>query len=316
MTASETPARLPALFQHSKREQWGLAILVFSDQGTLRLQFQDGQQRTFAATHSHLLERVTRPLDETIEVVNDLRALLPDSSGKRIDRKKLPITFDEQRTYFEKMYPEGFADETYVETHRGKEGGRALKKHRDATVERAKALLTKKALNGGDESEIFDGMVELLNSSDLVPPSLRKVLGKVAEPQREIVVRALGTLLYGKKSIADRFDQWVSTLKMATDESPSWQLATFFLGTTLPAKYSVVKTEVYDKQAAWVAPGLKCGTDPSGSTYERLLVMVETISNKLTDAGHEPRDLLDVYEFMNTTFKPAARKEILAQRAS
>src|SRR5690242_18047779 len=51
----------PRLFEHVKRQQWGLAILARESPDSRSFQFEDGQMRTFKQPFLSLLREVKRP---------------------------------------------------------------------------------------------------------------------------------------------------------------------------------------------------------------------------------------------------------------
>ena len=72
-----------ALYRHSRREQWGLAILALEEGDRRRYQFEDGRMRTFKKGYWRLLVEVSRPDDETRTIVGDLISKLDVSVARR-----------------------------------------------------------------------------------------------------------------------------------------------------------------------------------------------------------------------------------------
>ena len=53
-----------------------------------------------------------------------------------------------------------------------------------------------------------------------------------------------------------------------------------------------------------------------GILYERLANMTKDVKARLGEAGFEPRDMLDVTDFMWATLRPMAQKVILKMRSA
>ena len=68
-TSAETPseAAAPKLYQHTKRPEWGLAILAW-DRGSRRaFQFEDGKLRVFKQGYYEMVEEVSGAVDREAE---------------------------------------------------------------------------------------------------------------------------------------------------------------------------------------------------------------------------------------------------------
>lgn len=305
---------IPALVRHTKRAQWGLAIVVRKLDDRAIVQFQDGRLRKFKEGYYHMLESVDRPYDVTMELVDALRSMLPDEDQKKREKRRRPIEIDEQVEYFGEKYDGGFVAEDYTTTHRGDGRKRPLKRHRDGLVAKAAEKLTRKALSG-DLEVAWKGMVSVLKMSDLVAAKERKVFAGIDEDDRQDVVDAVRVLLYGKALLTQRFDACVSVMERAMGQTPSWPLMTFYPGVVHAKEEVVVAPDLYQRQARWMAPGLRCSDRPMGLLYERMRAMVQGVREALLKREFEPRDMLDVRDFMWLTLKPAARTRILEMRA-
>ena len=79
-------------------------------------------------------------------------------------------------------------------------------------------------------------------------------------------------------------------------------------------EYVVVKASVFREQSKWMAPGMQLPTQSSGSVYQRLLRIAESIKDRLIRAECIPSDMMDVYEFISITMRPKGRKMIAEMR--
>lgn len=310
---------LPSLYHHSKRQQWGLGLIIRHRGDRADLQFQDGRMRTLHLNYKHLLEPVDRPYDLARGLVEALEAMAPDELRPRASRGPAPISLLSQARYFRELYPEGFGGDRYRSDRRNDGRKRALLRHRDALIGAAKKMLSKEAIAkhraDGGALLVHAAAVKVANRSDLVSAKERRAFAKIDMVHHEGIAVALRALLHGTSPIAQRFDAWVRTLETAMGQTPSWQLATLFLAAFAPEKHFVVQPKTVERQAEFMAPGLRAGTRPMGVLYERLLGMVHSTRERMLDEGLAPRDMMDVREFMWLTLKPKARKWI-SERAA
>ncbi|MAQ14087.1 MAG: hypothetical protein CMN30_04730 [Sandaracinus sp.] len=304
---------MPTLFRHMKRESWGLGILQSVMDDRIQMQFQDGRNRSFKKGYYHLLDAVDRPMNIAAGIVDALQSMMPEDDRPELNRRILPPSMNEQVEYLRELFPGGFQDEGYAEHHRGDGRKRPLKRHRDALVARAEKHLTRKILQG-DPTEAHKNACKVLTVTGLVGAKERKLFKGIDEAHHEPVMSALRALLYGKSNLIQRMDAYVRALENAMEETPTWELATVFLGAVHPKEHVVVRARVLSLQAEWMAPGLLVSDRPMGLLYERLVTMTKGVHDLLTEAGLEPRDYLDLHDFMWVTLKPAGQKRIMQMR--
>lgn len=304
---------MPTLFRHTKREKWGLGILQTVMDDRIQMQFQDGRNRYFKKGYYHLLDAVDRPMNVAAGIVDALQQMMPEEDRPERKNRILPPSMEEQIEYLRTLFPGGFQDEDYAEHHRGDGRKRPLKRHRDALVARAEKYLTRKTLQG-DPHEAFKASCKVITVTGLVGAKERKKYKAIEEEHHEDVMTALRALLYGKSKLIQRFDAYVRALEKAMGETPSWELATVFPAAVKPKEHPPVRARVQSLQAQWMAPGLLVSDRPMGLLYERLVTMTKGVEDLLNEAGLEPRDFLDIYDFMWITLKPAGQKKIMAAR--
>lgn len=312
--AIDVPGRVPTLFRHTKREQWGLAIVRRKLDDRLQMQFQDGRQRTFKLGYYHFLDAVDRQLDVTLGIVEALESMMDLDEGTTRRERIRPVSMDEQMAYLRELYAAGFQDEAYAEHHRGDGRARPLKRHRDPLVLLAQEHLSKaamrRAMSAEDFTAIHRGANAVVSSTDLVSAKERKLFAAMEASHHEAFADSLHALLYGTSKLIGRVDGFVATLDRALGQSPSWELATLLLGTVHVSEHVVVRERVFSLQSEWTAPGLGVSSRPMGLLYERLRAMAVTVRDQLKEAGFEPRDLLDVGDFMWVTRKPKAQARV------
>lgn len=306
------------LFRHTQREMWGLGIVLARDDDRVKMQFQDGRTRSFANGYYHMLDAVDRPLDLTRSVVNALCSMVDDEAAPRATGPE-PVSFDEQIRFFQAKYPAGFHDAEYMERHRGDGRKKPLKRQRDGLVEKAVKLQKtqmSKWMKAGEYAEIHKAAKGVANVTDLVAAKERKLFASIGEEHHEMLATSLHALLHGTSKLVARMDGFIRTLTTAMGTAPSWGLASVFLGAVHPEQHVVVRGKVLALQCAWMAPGLSVSDNPMGILYERLANMTKDVKARLGEAGFEPRDMLDVTDFMWATLRPMAQKEILKMRSA
>lgn len=308
-TDQEDSAPVPGdrLYQHSKRKQWGLAVLAWEQEGKRGYQFEDGELRVFAERFYGLLAEVECPPEKTARLLSKLgRASGAGKDGKD-DRK---LTFDEQLQVFLEEFPESFAGPAWKGHHRGEGSSRRLKRHRDSAAADAQEQLSKEALDelisAGDHAEILRRMTDIVHATDLVTRAQAEPVAR-AKPSEELS-RGLRSVLYGEGEFEPRFDEYCRLLLEAGRKQLSWPLATSIPALVLPEAHVAVRPTVLAKQAQWAYPRLRYSTKPEGRVYTRILTMARTVRDALTRSGHQPKDLLDIYDYMLVTLRPAAQK--------
>lgn len=316
--ADDVEETLPSLYRHTKRNEWGLGLMIRTLPDRTYMQFQDGRMRLMHLDYSDMLEPVDRPYDIARGLVEALESMAPDElrPGKR--RGPAPISLEEQVAYFRELYVDGFRGDEYTEYHRGDGRKRPLKRHRDGLVERAKKNLAKSGFKQlrkkGGASAVHKEASKIANLTGLVPAKERRAFAEIDEQYHESIATNLRALIHGRSAFPLRFDAWVRALEQAMGQTPTWMLATLFSGIYWPDKHVVVKPKTIEQQARFMAPGLRAGERPMGILYARLEAMATTTLERMETKGLAPRDMLDLYDFMWLTLKPAGRKRIAEMR--
>ena len=297
---------LPTLYAHSKRPQWGLAILAKHTPDKRRYLFQDGRLRAFAARFDHLIEPVDKPLDITARVVGELSAQLDDDKVAKPVKRADRVSFAEQIAVFEHLYPAGFDDPKYIAAVR--RDVRRRKRQREPLIDDARQLLGQTALEQAVASStgaaLRDVILDLLSKCTVVRERDRRPLADMPVDACDDFVGALYALLYGEGDPFDRFTRYVAALDYSPEDRATWPLVTAIPAMVLPEEHIAVKRSVFRKQAAWMAPRLVVGMVPNAGKYHRVLAMAKAIRARLVEEGQRPRDMWDIYDFVWMTLRP------------
>ena len=294
---------VPALYQHSRRPVWGYAILAEDLVDRRKFQFQDGKSRTFKLGYYELMEEMDIPVDKALQIVEQLIGQLQLNIDRRKlveDKGKKLITVEDQCMVLAKLYSDGFDGEDWNDHFRGGDSG-SLKRHRNNVIRLAVDTLSDESLSR-DAAEAWPQVIALFEATDITS-------GKSCAPLRAVedqagALGALRNLIHGEDQLAKRVDAWVGVLGPV--EKITWPLASAPLALAKPQEYTPVRPSAFRKQAQWMAPRLKYDKTPNGDHYERYVEMAEAVRKRLTTAGYEPADMLDVYDFIVVTLKPSS----------
>lgn len=299
------------IYRHDRRPEWGVAIMAWEKNGRRAYQFEDGRLRRFKEGYYSLMQPAGQ-VEESEALVADLQAAIEakrGSPGKQLD----PVaSFDDQVKYFEEMYPEGFKDEKWVVDHRS--DGRALKRHRDpssqATQEKLSEERCDELMAADRHAELVEAALEILAGTDLVALRDVKVLRKMEDAQQKEYAEILRDLLHGDADYGQRFKRYVEFLEEILDGRPSWRLATALQALMDPEYHVCVRRSAFIRQAASIAPKAKYTKKPRRRSYANFRRVATAAQTRLEAADHEPRDLLDIYDFIWNTLRNAALEHL------
>ena len=303
------------LYRHKKRPEWGVAILAWEKGEKRAYQFEDGRLRKFQKGYYSLMEpagKVERPRDA---VVNGLEEAIEANKGREQPEALEPVaSFRAQVELFEELYPEGFQDENWIADHRGDGPGRDLKRHRDPVAQEAQAKLTQERCDEliaqGRHGDLVDTVVAILGSTNLVALKHVKVLRRMDEEERVAFAEAVRGVLHGEGDWGEHFKKWVEVLTEIYGDGPSWRIATALPALVHPDEQVCVRRSAFVRQAASIAPLARYTKRAQYRSYKNFRRVAFAVRKRLQAEGHEPRDLLDVYDFVWATLRNAALEHL------
>ena len=315
---SSAPTDLPPLlYRHCKREDWGLAVVVWERDGKRGYRFEGGRERTFKEGYYHFFEPVAA-VDDAAERL--LASLIPEptadpAAARRARRAAVP-TLSELVEVFHEEYPGGFGDPLWVSRVRGEGVSRRAKRHRQAAIAAAAERLGKDVLDGllaaGDASEVVRRALAVLEATDLVTKAQLRPL-RTAAPTMDLA-RALRDLVHEPDVDGSHFDRLVRLLGRAPEGKPSWPLLTALRALVDPKGDVFVRSSVFRSMAEVITPSLSRRVRPHGGYYNRCVAMARDLRDQLAAMGEPARDLLDVHDFIWTVCRPAAAKVLARVR--
>ena len=300
--SSPTPDE-DALYRHTKREKWGVAVFLWERDGKRAFRFADGEVRVFKKGFYELMVPAPAPADGSAD---ELRAKVrAANAGKKAE---IIPTIGDQLVLMLKEYPGGFIGEAWRDKHRG--GGRRLKRHRQPAIDQAKELLAVDKLqalfDAQDHEGTLDVFVELLSATDLVPSSHVNKL-KQSKPKPELTRTLLEVARNPKKATVR---QMQAAIVACQGPATSWQVLTAPLTLLAPNTHICVHPSVFATQGKIALPRFTPPKRASEAGYQRYVDVCRIVTEELGALGHPPIDQLDLHDFIWTTLRPASREEL------
>lgn len=313
-------AATPTLFTLESQPDWGRATLLDDKDGKLVLFFEHGGRRVFIKSQVKGLQTVELSKDEAQTVDARLRGKHPQGGAKKSAKAKVarPLvaafpSFEAQVRWFETFFPGGFAGEKFVSEERGAPEAKGKKGYKTAAIKLAQEKLSPERLASATPEETFEVCKKLLGFTNLVFPMEGPIpFTSMKEEDRAVFVAALSELLHGEGAHGPRFEKFAGSVRIWDDAGQgrkvTWPLATLLQALYTPAQHTFVKPTVFEQQALLLNLTADKHAPVTSTAYERCLDVARKTSERLAAAGHQPRDLMDVYSFIWRSHKeqPAA----------
>lgn len=302
------------LYRHVKRPEWGVALMRRERDGTRSYQFEDGRVRKIRKGFYKLMEPAD-DLGERAEYIRENLARVVTAQADDSDRGVVEAVcpFSAQVALFTKLYPGGFEDPEWIEDHR-KPAGSPLKRHRTTVSAKARSTLTKARFEEATSSQGHEAMLgviaDLLQSTDLVPVSHAKALRGLESDEKRRYVESVADLLHGERRFEERFKDHLETHAALFDEPPSWRVATVLPALLFPQEHVSVRRSAFLRQAGSIAPTARYSKRARVGSYRNFRRVAVRVRERLKAAGQEPRDLLDVHDFVWATLRTSALEHL------
>ena len=320
MTQSTTETSDLPLFNHTARKDWGVAVLVREEGGKRAYVFEDGEERTMASGYHQLMRRVEQPNVDQRAFYERQRAVL--ARREKASASSSPSdgrSFLDQLEKLHEGFQAGILDAKWAADMRGEGAAARAPRHRDALVAEAKERLSPAGIDPLLKAQNFAGVWEavlsVLSHTDLVPAAqLKKPKGMKEDGMRPLAL-AVKELLHGVAPYDQRFDAFLAAFLPVYGEAARWELATAVIAVYSPNEHVCVHPAAFKQQVKVMGGRGSAPTRATSAGYTRFLSVARLVSNKLKEQNQEPRDLLDVYDFIRLTAGPAKAARVPAKAA-
>lgn len=317
MTETTQPDSPPLTFKLESMPDWGVGLLLRDTPPHVILFFEHAGEKKFVK------EKATSLVPVVLEA-EALAALRARASGRKPRAAPRPsaahrpaarkpaakrvsaprfATVGEQVALFEKLFPGGFTGEAFT-------GGERQSKQ--AATELAQQTLSKEAFASATTDELFERARAVLGATNIVFPIEGPIPFRQLEGEdRAKAVAGLKELLHGEGPLGERLEGFTASLNLKDSagaaKKVTWPLATVFAGLFAPAEHTCVKPTAFAGQAATLGLAVEKTQPVNAAGYGLFLDVATRTRAALLEAGHQPRDLLDVYTFIWRTHaeKPA-----------
>jgi hypothetical protein len=294
--------------------------LVREEGGKRAYVFEDGEERTMASGYHQLMRRVEQPNVDQRAFYERQRAVL--ARREKASASSSPSdgrSFLDQLEKLHETYTAGILDAKWAADMRGEGAEVRAPRHRDALVAEARERLSPAGIDPLLKAQNFAGVWEavltVLSHTDLVPAAqLKKPKGMKEDGMRPLAL-AVKELLHGVAPYDQRFDAFLGAFMPVYGEAARWELATAVIAVYSPSEHVCVHPAAFKQQVKVMGGRGSAPTRATSAGYTRFLSVARLVSNKLKEQNQEPRDLLDVYDFIRLTSGPATKARVPAKVA-
>jgi len=281
-------------------------------------QFEDGRLRKIRKGYYKLLEPVDELEAPEAVVRKNLERAIQATGGEATRKiKKKVAPFEDQLALFLQLYPKGFQDPEWIADHRGDPDGTALKRHRDPSLQDAQEALSAERcadlIAEGQHDALAESIMDVLAGTNLLPISHVKSLRRLDDEERKVYAESVADLLHGERHFDERFRDYLSTLNSLLGGQPSWRIATALPALLHPHEHVSVRRSAFARQAGSIAPTARYTRRAQVGAYKNYRRVAIGVQKRLTEAGHEPRDFLDVHDFIWDTLRTSALDHLGAE---
>lgn len=326
--AAKPAAPQPLTFTHATMPDWGVGLVVQDLPLHWVLFFEKAGEKKFVKAMA--LEKNILVATKLTEV--QLAALQARASGRKPRAAQKPTSsllrpravktaagsaprfasIKDQIALFETLFVGGFAGEAFITEERGTPGVEGKKGYKEAGIKLARESLSAAAFASENTDELFKRARAVLGITNIAHPLEGPVpFGELAGDDRVKAIAGLKQLLHGEGAYADRVAAFSAALNLKDKDGKAkkvtWPLATVFGALFDPAQHTCVKPTAFAGQAATLGLTVDKSQALDAVGYGKFLEVAKKTQALLLEAGHQPRDLMDVYSFIWRTHaeKPA-----------
>lgn len=222
-------------------------------------------------------------------------------------------TVADQISVFKILFEGGFQSEAWADACRFRDKGKALKRHVDPALERARTELDEHLLRShieaGASKLVVERITDVVGSTSLATKTQLDAFRTldVDAPLATAFVDFLYDVGGQARGPLDRLR--LALAKHGLKNVP-WTVLTAARAFLAPDAHVFVRPSAFRAQAKLLAPNFKLPSVPTPDAYARCLEMAIGLRNELVKAGLHPRDLLDVAEFIRVTLSRSQQDEL------
>lgn len=270
---------------HSKKSEWGVGKIFKADPGYVSVFFIGAGGKEFALPTSFLspapMELQAHPLLENLapQVLIGKAKVLPLAACMR---------------FFCTLFKGGFQDPDYLQSERN---------YKINAAELAHSLLSESTwsemLTEGHFGEICTRLGKIESKTNLLH-SFEKIKWQAALKDaglQPLLAQGLFDELFGGSSRMPAFDALVNVLGKA-DGCTKWTIATYYGALYHPESRLFIKPEVTKYAAEACGWDIRYESRLNWCTLQRVEALGKYLFEALTQAGLQPRDMIDVQSFI------------------
>jgi hypothetical protein len=300
-----------AVYKNELQPAWGLGLVIEDKPDNWVLLFEHAGRKKFIKAKTRSLVPVA--LDKEALALLDAKVKgvrRPSGTAKPKSPRKPSaatfVSFDEQVKLFESLFPGGFTGEKFTAEERGVASDKTAKGYIDEAIRLAQASLGKAQFDEGKTDDLFAAALRLLKLTGIVFPMEGQIpLNLLGEAERPALLSALRALLHGEGEFAARLETFAGALslkdKTGAAKRVTWPFATHFPALLAPAEHVCVKPTAFASQATTLGLDIAKTQPVTADGYKQFLNLAQETHKRLVAAGHKPRDLMDVYAFIQRT---------------
>lgn len=296
-------------YRHSKRPEWGEAVVVERRADRCVLRFEDGVERTIGKRFYHLVHLVADPSEDeglSLEPPVEPQEAPPASAAQDGDQQPATMDFAAQLQVFRALHPAGFEDASYRDRYRVRREGDRSKRQVDPLLAAAAFQLGRPAFDRPrakrSPADVHKAVIDLLDTTSLVAASdVAGPLGEFNRRRLSTFATALRNLLFGMQSFEVRLERWVEVLHHGGLKHVSWPTVTLLPALVHPREQQFVRPVLLQRLGSNLGQGDHLFRKPSPEGYAWYAKVSAVAQAELTVAGLEPHDLFDVLFFASIT---------------
>jgi len=321
-SSTQAQPSITPLVRHTKKTEWGRALLLWRREEKRAYQFEDGNMRVFAESFCNLLQPAMQPdpvLRQKLRqrAVADGHVATTAKGGAKGQGLPKPTVAD-QVAVFSVLFEGGFEGDDWRDACRSRDKGKALKRHLDPAVERAQRELAKDVLRmhveAGSPQTIIDTLVDIVGSTTLATKKQLDCIRKL-DADAALAHAFIDFLHDVPGQVRGPLNQLRMALAKHDLKNVPWTVLTAARALVSPDKHLFVRPSAVREQAKLLMPSFKLTSVPTPESYARCLEMAIGVRNQLREAGLQPRDMFDVAEFMRVTLSRSNKDELLGAMA-